>query len=481
MTDQNNNINTDTNAVNQELFPEEVKNRAREFFAKGADVAYALNYDYAIELYLEGIALWPEAVEEGHTPLRQIALDRQASGKKKGGFRDSSKFKKMAAKTPLDNMLKAEYSLSKDPHNIDLMKDFTEAATEANFRQTAKWIADITLETNRQKDKPSFRIYLFLRDCYAKIEVFSRALQSCQLALLLKPNDAALQDSMRDLSAQTTMQQGNYDNDSDFRSSIKDIEQQQQQQARDQLVQSVETRTDTIKKARAEYEAEPNVPGKITKLVAALCATEKLQNENEAIEILEKAHQELGQFAFRQKIGEIRIKQWNRQARKIQAKLNQNPDDEKFKEKLREAKIKALATELNHFKQCVANYPTDMSMKYEYGCRLLMAKKYDEAIPQFQEARNDPKLRVKSFNCIGQCFFHKGWFTDAIETFQNALELSTSTEDALAKEMRYNLGCAYQADNQIDEALACFRKIAQIDFNYRDVRNRIDAMRNQNK
>ena len=71
-------------------FPEELIARGREFFHKGSEVAYALNYDYAIELFLDGISFWPDALEEGHKPLRDIALRRQAAGGKKSGSEEGN-------------------------------------------------------------------------------------------------------------------------------------------------------------------------------------------------------------------------------------------------------------------------------------------------------------------------------------------------------------------------------------------------------
>ena len=127
----------------------------------------------------------------------------------------------------------------------------------------------------------------------------------------------------------------------------------------------------------------------------------------------------------------------------------------------------------------MANYPTDLGLKYEYGKRLLQGRRYDEAIPVFQEAQSDPRHRLAASNCVGQCFYHKQWYADAVETFERALKVVESGEEAIAKELRYNLGRAYEADSQAEEALQCFRMIAQIDFNYRDVRERIDALRKQ--
>jgi len=465
------------NITEQLEFPEELKKRAREFFAKGKEVAYTLNYDYALELFLDGLSFWPDAVEEGHKPLRDIALRRQAAGGKKSGFGDGSKYKKASGKNPKDAMLKAEYLLSKDPNNSSHMTDMVKAALENNYQQTAVWLADLLLEFNLHRNKPSFHAYLLLRDVYSKTQMYERAIQVTQLALQLKPNDSVLENTLRDLSAQNVMQQGKYNGKGDFRESIKDREAQAKLQAQEQIVRTKTSLTDAIEQARQEYQANPQVPGKIEKLVKALCDTEKTENEKEAIDILEKAYVETSNFNLKQRSGEIIIKQLNRCARELQTRLQQEPNNPQLKEQIAQTAQKVLEEELNHYQLCVANYPTDMKLKFEYGKRLIKARQYDEAIPMFQEARNDPRYRISALNFIGRCFYHKQWYTDAVETFEQALELLENKEDALGKELRYNLGRSFEADGKIEDALNCYRKVAQIDFNYLDVRNRVDALR----
>jgi len=359
------------------------------------------------------------------------------------------------------------------------LTDMVKAAAESDYRQTALWAANDLFAMNRQKSKPSVQTYILLRDVYAKIEAYTRAFQACQQALLLKPRDEALEDSLRDLSAQATMEQGKYDKDGDFRDSIKDREDQTKLQNQEKVVQSTGMRMDAIEAARREYEADPQVSGKISKLVDALCATEKTDRENEAIEILEKAYAESSQFRYKQHVGEIKIKQLNRQVRQLQAQTKNAPEDAEAKANLQEKNREILATELKHYESCVQNYPTDMRMKYEYGRRLLRAKKYDEAIPAFQEARSDPRHRTTALNCIGQCFFYKEWFADAVETFEQAIESLENPDGATGKELRYNLGRAHEADGKAEEALQCFRKVAQIDYNYLDVRDRVENLRKQ--
>jgi tetratricopeptide (TPR) repeat protein len=104
-------------------------------------------------------------------------------------------------------------------------------------------------------------------------------------------------------------------------------------------------------------------------------------------------------------------------------------------------------------------------------------KRYDEAIPLFQEAQRDPRHKISAMDKIGFCFFMKGWFTDAIDVFTRAIEAYEIKDDAIAKELRYNLARAYQGQGETEKALEIYRKIAQLDFAYKDIRQQIDKLR----
>jgi tetratricopeptide (TPR) repeat protein len=95
----------------------------------------------------------------------------------------------------------------------------------------------------------------------------------------------------------------------------------------------------------------------------------------------------------------------------------------------------------------------------------------------FQEAKNDPRIRTAAMDKAGLCFLLKGWYEDAIDIFNQALK-SCSVEDSnLAKDIRYNLARTYEAANQSAAALEIYRKLAQADFGYKDISERIDKLR----
>jgi tetratricopeptide (TPR) repeat protein len=73
----------------------------------------------------------------------------------------------------------------------------------------------------------------------------------------------------------------------------------------------------------------------------------------------------------------------------------------------------------------------------------------------------------------------KGWFTDAIEVFTRAIDAYDIEDDSIAKEMRYNLARCYQQQGDNEKALELYRKIAQLDYAYKDIRQQIDKLRDK--
>ncbi|MHC5094863.1 MAG: hypothetical protein ACYSOU_01980, partial [Planctomycetota bacterium] len=185
--------------------------KARAFFERAEEVASTNNFDYAIELYLDGLRLSPDALEDGHAPLRQLGLIRQGQGGKKPSMVE--RVKRLKGKTPLEKMLNAEYLLAKDSDHLPYAEALLTAAVEGGYLRTAEWIAHIIFEATKaseKSDKVRFDRFILLKDSYKEMQHFDSAVVACQYALELRPKDGALQDELRDLSASMTMKKGKY-------------------------------------------------------------------------------------------------------------------------------------------------------------------------------------------------------------------------------------------------------------------------------
>ncbi len=447
--------------------------KAKAFFSKGQKLAQSSNYDYAIDMYIEGLQYAPDALEDGHLPLCEMAMHRKGEGGKKPSMVE--KVKRMGGKTPLEQMLNAEYLFVKDPDHLPYAETMLKAAVAGNYVKTADWIANVIFQTNNASEKPSLNTYILLKDSYVQLNKLDKALAACQHAVRLKPDDKYLTDEFKNLSAELTMERGKYDGEGDFRKSIKNRESQEKLHAQGETVKSESYRVQAVEDARKKIAQNPSLPANIFELAEALSGLETDAGENDAISILESTYEKTNDFNFKQLAGQIKIKQFKR---KIHESKKTNPDNEQTKTIVEQLQKQLDDTELEHYRLKMGNNPTNLEAKYDYALRLVRSQKYDEAIPLFQEAQKDPKRKFSSLNQTGLCFFMKGWFTDAIDILRNTLESYDAKDSAMGKELRYNLARAYEENGNTTEALEIFRKIAQSDFAYKDVGQRVNNLRN---
>jgi tetratricopeptide (TPR) repeat protein len=451
--------------------------KAASFFEKAAKVAKTNNFDYAIELYLEGLRYAPDALKEGHLPLCELALQRQGKGGKKPSMME--RVKHLRGKTPLEQMLNAEYLFARDPEHLPYAEAMLKAAVAGNYTKTASWLANLIFQTNNSAKNPSANTYILLKDAYKDLGQFDKAIAACQRAARLRPEDGELADEFKNLSAELAMVRGKYDSEGDFRESIKDRENQEKLHAQAGVVKTEDYRHKAVEDARRKIAQNPDQPANIFELAEALSDLETDQAENDAIALLENTYKNRSDFTFKRRAGLLRIKQLRRKIRQSKDALEANPNDVQAKTALEDLSAKLNNIELEHYKLCTKNYPTDLGAKFEYAVRLARNKQYNEAIPLFQEAQKDPRRKIAAMSQTGFCFFMKGWLSDAIDVFTKAIDSYEIKDDAVGKELRYNLARAYEQQGDIQKALEIYRKIAQSDFAYKDVSQRVDKLRSE--
>jgi len=355
--------------------------KAKVFFDRAREAAGTNNFDYAIEMFLEGLRCDPDALEQGHLRLYELALTRQGQDGKKPSMVE--RVKRLRGKTALEQMLNAEYLFAKDPSHLPYAEAMLKAAVAGDYRRTIGWIANLVFQTNNASKKPSAQTYILLKDSYKAIGQFDKAIVACQLASKLRPEDGELADEFKNLTAELTMVRGKYDVEGDFRQSIKNREEQEKLQSQQAVVKTEDYRQSAVEEARKEYAQDPNLPKNIFDLARALSDLQEDKADNEAVELLENAYRTKKDFSFKQRAGLLKTKQLRRKIREAKAALEAKGGDDEAKSRLSKLSARLNSTELEHYGLCVANYPTDLQAKYEYGIRLVRNKRYDDAIPLF--------------------------------------------------------------------------------------------------
>ena len=455
--------------------PEEDRRKAQVFFDRGNTVAGTGNYEYAIEMYLQGLNIDPDSVD-AHQTLREISLKRKASGGK-----DMKMTEKWATKTntPDDkaNMLAAEKLLAYDPGNTSKMVQLVQFAHKAGFFDTVLWAGNMAMRANAESKKPDFNTYMTLKDVYKDIERWAEAAEAAQLAQQLRPENMDLTAELKNLAALQTMHQGKYGRAKTFRDSIRDMESQRKLLDEDKDVRSGDLLARAIHDAQTEWEAEPNEPGKLSKYVDALLKTERAEEENRAIEVLDEAYQRTKQFRWRQRVGQIKFVQLNRMDRSLREEIKLKPNDPEVRQRYAEFTRDRAESELAELALWVENYPTDTKIRFEMARRLVILGRHDEAIPVFQHVRNDPKYRVEATTLLGRAFYESKFLEEASETLKSAIEEYQLKGDEKSKDMYYWYARALEEKGDIQAAIKSYSQVAQWDFNYRDTQVRIRALR----
>ncbi len=471
-----------TNNVADLINPSEKdKAKAQKWFDHGRNVADKHNYDYAIECYINGLAVWPDAVTEGHKPLRAVAFARLGAGGKKPGMIERMKFSTGVSRHPLQGMLTAEKLLARDPNNLDYLEGFLRNAHKVGLDQTCLWLGPIFSEEPLANPKPHtarlvvlHQVFEDLGDRFNKrgepstaVTCYDLALKALDTLVRIKPDDASVGDLRRNLAGKTTIIRGKFEG-GDFRESLRDADFQRQIHDKDRIIADSDRMGELIVAAQNDLAAAPDEPGKVFAVVDALLRRGRIEDEEEAIRLLTQTYEGTKIYLFKMRADDVRLREFRRQAHRLHETGDRNAALEHFK--------KQIDFEIAVFKERMQQYPTEAKYKYELGKRYFRARRYDEAIPILQAARNDPKRRAACGSLIAQCFFHKGYHDQAINLLLDAIKAYEVPGDDTSKESHYWLGRSYEAAGQNEPAMQTYGQIIQWDYNYADVRQRIEAL-----
>jgi tetratricopeptide (TPR) repeat protein len=455
--------------------PPEDRAKAKVFFDRGKTVAGTGNYEYSIEMYFQGFQLDPDEIN-AHQELRDISLKRKASGGKSMGFLEAMKLKRPTSDDKV-NMLNAEKLLGYDPGNTDHMQSLIQSAYRGGFWDTVLWVGPIFQKANADDKKPDFNKFIVLRDIYKGLKRWRLAADASQYALMLKPNDMDLATELKNLGAMDTMTQAGYDKGGSFRDQIRDMNKQQMLMTGDKDFADLDAQQAIIHQAETEYKAEPNDPGKAMRLVEAYEKTEHPDFESKGVDLLQEWYDKTKQFRYRQRIGVIQMKQLNRMDRGKRDALTKDPKNEQLRKEYVDFKREQLEFELKEYEAASDAYPTDMRWRFETGKRLYSLSRFQDAIPILQHARQDPKFRADAGQLLALSFFRAGFIDEADDTLATLIRDYPVQGDEKSKEMFYWRGVVLEQKGLKPEALQHFSKVAQWDFNYKDVQARIRRLR----
>ena len=478
------------------LTEKDLNTQQRALFLKAQHANEIRNHGYAIQLMQSVLKEVPNFLD-GRKLLRAAAIANQ--GAKKSGFSLAGTTLGMTAgstlkKDPLAAMELAEKTLANDPKGHPGNQLLFDAANKAGFPEVAAFALETLVGANPKDTKLMHQLgnqYIAMGENDKAVAVFSRIAQ-------LNPADLDANKKAKDASASATMKSGRWEEvaqssgSMNFRDLISKKEEALALENKSRIVRTSEQISEQIAAIYPEWEQnQSNVDH--SRRIATLyeqwfeAAIANNAPADEAEGYLDNAlwyyaHTSGlvggGDPTIARKCSDLQAKKAERRIEALETWLAQvdpeHPDARPYVDELNELRQHRESSSLEVARKRVADNPTDLQLRYELGEALMKAGQFTDAIPELQRARQNPNVRLKAMNQLGQCYVEKGMLDLAIKQFKDAAG-ETTVMDANKKDVLYRLAMVLEKMGKRDEYLECLKQIYEVDYGYLDVAARVEG------
>jgi tetratricopeptide (TPR) repeat protein len=437
-------------------------------FRKAKDAMARQNHDYVIMLMPPVLEANPGLLE-GRKILRasQIAKAKAASkmDKSMAAVRIAPaviQAKSAVGKSLGAGLAKLEEALTLDPFSPQANAALGEIALQNDLPGTAVFAYE-TVRTAKPQDTQNLH---GLAQALIAAKQMSKARDVYQNILEVAPTDGAALKGMKDASALVATQSGGWEKSQDFRDSLKNKEESSALESASKVVKTAEAVAEQLARLHAQFEKEPqNVV--LAKQIAELCETQgsldhALQWFQFSHELTQKTDPVLEKAVFRLQCA-LLDQEWE------QAKAA-GSDDAVCDEIL--ARKKSVI--LEGAKDRVKRYPNDLQYRFELGEALIDNGGYKEAVPELQQALRQPSVRHRALNLLGVSYQKRKMLDLAAKQYALAASEIVAM-DNVKKDAIYSLGVILEEMGKKVEALEEFKKIYEVDSQFRDIAERVEA------
>jgi len=200
---------------------------------------------------------------------------------------------------------------------------------------------------------------------------------------------------------------------------------------------------------------------------------------------LEKAEEQLkialqvsgGDINIREMVEDVQLDRMRQAVGLAKDTEAKSPDDPLLKKKSEDMRKELVARELEIFARRVERYPADMKIKFELAQRFFETRRHQEAIPLFQQARSDPRLKGEALLFLGKCFIaDKEYALSKRQFLQAKDDIGFDEKPDKFKDLHYWLGRVCEQLDEKEEAIQAYQEVLAVDYNYRDVRKRLTGL-----
>ncbi|MDX2035205.1 MAG: tetratricopeptide repeat protein [Isosphaeraceae bacterium] len=444
--------------------------KAETLFRYGNEAALKANFEYAIQMYRDACKLAPESLI-----FRQAlrGVQRRIFGN------DPSKVGRLVSATIQPIRLSARASKSKgnwtqvmetcedafrqNPWDVGSARDGSEAAEQLGLKELARWYLESVLAQGQGDVE-------FLRHAahvYELNEDWAKAIDCFERILKISPFDETAKRRANDLSAKATISRSRLEDSINKRA----VGGSGPESHRDEADDLRKPMLSPEQRYLQEIEADPSRVGPYLGLAEQYKVEARLDEAEQVLskglkanpddETLKSAHADVQVSRL-----ERAIESWTR-------KLRKDPNDAEAKAKLEQLVGTLHAYKTKELKRRLALSPENLDLRFQLGLILAATGKHDEAIAEFQQARNSPGLKVDALYNSGLSFEANGVHKLAERAYNDAIRAAEPDDAATLNKLHYRLGRIAEAHGNIQGAEEHYNEVAANDYSYLDVAQRL--------
>ena len=449
-------------------------------YEKAGEAVERGNDDYAIQLLQDVLSIRPDHLDSRKMLRNTVRKKFRKAGVKSAGFaayvKGIAPLVKMGVSTLMKKhdqaMIEGERFLTFDPDNkLALTMLGKSAGKLANCKVTAIWVFQSILE----KDPTDTKALKTLGQFFEDIDDVLKATECYERILQIRPADRDMELKLRDLAARKTIKAG-WDKAGEkgaFKNILRDTNQMEDRSGEEQLIRTDDDLSRNIERVKGDIEKEPDNKQYVIQLGDLYRRGKEYDASRQ--QYMEAKQLDERDFSIDERLGDLKIEIFNDQIDQLEESIRKGTADESGSQRLKEIVAERDTFSTEEFKKRIAQRPTDLPLRYRLGMLLYNAGNIDDALAEFQQAVKSPQHKRTALTYCGMCLFKKNMHDMAVQMFENALEGSIVVG---REEMNllYNLGVAAEKLGDFKKAEDSYKKIFNADINFRDVKDKIEAL-----
>lgn len=454
---------------------------AAECFRKGTEAMNKQNWDYAIDMFTKSAMLVPDNLmfrQTRHGCIRK-KYDDNGSGAKMSKMKlmkPKGRIKKGRGKEDWEAVDQAaEEGLAINPWDADLLLALGDSCREREISSIAQYAYEKAVEAAPDsiphlkvlaqfaREKGEFQI---ARACFSRIHQ-------------LDPDDSEARSAINKLAAESMLVRGGLED----AKSTEDVKKEPvnayeaDRQARKQgMAQAVDGPGQSEEAdMQRQIRKEPENVNHYLKLADFYRNKKRLK---EALDTYTKAIETCGENQnTREQLEDVELDMLRNKVGLIRDELGKSPDSNSLKEQAAKFGKELVKREIEVLASRTVRYPNDLRLKFELAQRYVRVKQYPKAIPLFQQAGADSRIKEDALVGLGECFIKDKKLDLGRRQFEKALQsIDVNDKPELYKTAHYWLGRLYEKAGKNEKAENHYTEILAADYEYKDVLKRLEEL-----